>query len=151
MKADSPFRSLEDTFGGRLGYTVEDSHSGYNALRHHLLPYRRQRGGNLYRESIGPLTTPRRVIDSILAGDIDVGPLDSYALDLMQRHDPDLAARIRIVETTDAAPIPFLVASRQCPDRVVRVVADGADGIWTISPLATVSGIGSACRVSRRS
>jgi ABC-type phosphate/phosphonate transport system substrate-binding protein len=119
VKADSPFQSLEDTFGGRLGYTVEDSHSGYNALRHHLLQYRRQRGGNLYSESIGPLTTPRRVIDSILSGAIDVGPLDSYALDLMQRHDPDLAARIRIVETTDAAPIPFLVASRQCPDQVV--------------------------------
>ena len=47
----------------------------------------------LYRESIGPLTTPRRVIEALLAGDIDVGPLDSYALDLMLRHDPDLARR----------------------------------------------------------
>jgi ABC-type phosphate/phosphonate transport system substrate-binding protein len=119
VKADSAFRSLEGTFGGRLGYTVEDSHSGYNALRHHLLRYWQQRGGNLYSESIGPLTTPRRVIDAILAGDIDVGPLDSFALDLMQRHDPDLAARIRIVATTDAAPIPFLVASRECPEEVV--------------------------------
>ena len=119
MKADSAFRSLEDTFGGRLGYTVEDSHSGYNALRHHLLPYRQQRGANLYRESIGPLTTPRRVIEALLAGEIDVGPLDSYALDLMLRHDPDLATQIRIVATTDTAPIPFLVASRECPDEVV--------------------------------
>ena len=89
------------------------SHSGYNALRHHLLPYWQQNGGKLlYRESIGPLTTPRRVIEAILAGDIDVGPLDSYALDLMQHHDPDLAAQIRVVATTDSAPIPFLVASR---------------------------------------
>jgi len=137
VKADSAFRSLEDTFGGRVGYTVEDSHSGYNALRHHLLRYRRQRGGNLYSQSIGPLTTPRRVVDAILAGDIDVGPLDSYALDLMQRHDPDLAARIRIVATTDAAPIPFLVAGRECPDDIVAAlqaallgfadVAGGAD------------------------
>jgi ABC-type phosphate/phosphonate transport system substrate-binding protein len=119
VKADSRFESLEDTFGGRLGYTVDDSHSGYNALRHHLLPYRRQHGRDLYSQSVGPLTTPRRVIDSILADGIDVGPLDSYAWDLLQRHDPDLTARIRIVETTDAAPIPFLVASRQCPDQVV--------------------------------
>jgi ABC-type phosphate/phosphonate transport system substrate-binding protein len=120
VKAESRFQSLEDTFGGRLGYTVEDSHSGYNALRHHLLPYRRQRGGNLFSESIGPLTTPRRVIDCILSGAIDVGPLDGYALDLMLRHDPDLTAQIRIVETTAPAPIPFLVASRQCPDKVVK-------------------------------
>ena len=101
-----------------LGFTVEDSHSGYNALRHHLLPYRQAAGGNLYRESIGPLTTPRRVIEALLAGDIDVGPLDSYALDLMLRHEPALAAQIRVVATTDTAPIPFLVASRECPEHI---------------------------------
>jgi ABC-type phosphate/phosphonate transport system substrate-binding protein len=122
VKADSSFQSLEDTFGGRLGYTVEDSHSGYNALRHHLLPYWQQRGGRLYRESVGPLTTPRRVIEAVIAGDVDVGPLDSYALDLMQRHEPELVKQIRIVATTDAAPIPFLVASRECPDEVVVVL-----------------------------
>jgi len=120
VKAESSFRSLQDTFGGRLGYTVEDSHSGYNALRHHLLPYWQQNGGKLlYRESIGPLTTPRRVIEAVLADSIDVGPLDSYALDLMRHHDPDLAAQIRVVATTDSAPIPFLVASRACPEEVV--------------------------------
>jgi ABC-type phosphate/phosphonate transport system substrate-binding protein len=122
VKAESAFRSLEDTFGGRLGYTVEDSHSGYNALRHHLLPYWQRRGARLFRESIGPLTTPRRVIEAVVAGDIDVGPLDSYALDLMQRHDPGLTKAIRVVATTDAAPIPFLVASRECPDEVVAAL-----------------------------
>ena len=40
-------------------------------------------------------------------------------LDLIQRHDPALAAQIRIVATTDTAPIPFLVASRECPEQVV--------------------------------
>jgi ABC-type phosphate/phosphonate transport system substrate-binding protein len=119
VKADSTFQPLQDTFGGRVGFTVEDSHSGYNALRHHLLPYRQAAGGNLYGASIGPLTTPRRVIEAVLAGTIDVGPLDSYVLDLIQRHDPALAAQIRIVATTDIAPIPFLVASRECPDEVV--------------------------------
>jgi ABC-type phosphate/phosphonate transport system substrate-binding protein len=122
VRADSKFHSLEDTFGGRLGYTVEDSHSGYNALRHHLLPHYRERGAGLYRESIGPLFTPRRVIEALLADEIDIGPLDSYALDLMLRHQPDLAARSRIVATTDASPIPFLVASPACPDEVVSAL-----------------------------
>jgi ABC-type phosphate/phosphonate transport system substrate-binding protein len=119
VRADSAFRSLEESFGGRLGYTSEDSHSGYNALRHHLLPYRLQRGAKLYRESIGPLDTPSRVIEAILTDAIDIGPLDSFALDLMLRHDPGLAKQIRIVATTEAAPIPFLVASEGCPDDVV--------------------------------
>jgi ABC-type phosphate/phosphonate transport system substrate-binding protein len=122
VRADSKFGSLEDTFGGRLGYTVEDSHSGYNALRHHLMPYFQKRGGKLYRESIGPLFTPRRVVEALLAGDVDVGPLDSYALDLMLHYEPDLAPRIRIVSTTDLAPIPFLVASQNCPDDVVSAL-----------------------------
>ena len=119
VRGDSAVGSLEDSFGGRLGYTAEDSHSGYNALRHHLLPYRRQHGAKLYRQSIGPLHTPRRVIEAVLADEIDVGPLDSYALDLMLHHEPDLAKKIKIIATTDPAPIPFLVASRACPDEVV--------------------------------
>ncbi len=122
VRADSKFRSLEDTFGGRLGYTVEDSHSGYNALRHHLLPYYRRRGERLYRESVGPLVTPRRVVESLLADDIDVGPLDSYALDLMLHHEPDLLPQIRTVSTTDLAPIPFLVAASGCPDDIVSAL-----------------------------
>jgi ABC-type phosphate/phosphonate transport system substrate-binding protein len=122
VRADSKFNSIEDTFGGRLGYTVEDSHSGYNALRHHLLPYRARHGARLYRESIGPLFTPRRVMEALLTGEIDVGPLDSFALDLMRRHQPDLAAQIRVVSTTDPAPIPFLVAASGCPDEVVSAL-----------------------------
>jgi ABC-type phosphate/phosphonate transport system substrate-binding protein len=122
VRSDSRYISLEETFGGRLGYTIEDSHSGYNALRHHLLPYRASHGGTLYRESIGPLYTPRGVVDAILSGDVDVGPLDSYALDLMLRHEPDLADRIRIVASTEAAPIPLLVASPECPADVVAAL-----------------------------
>jgi ABC-type phosphate/phosphonate transport system substrate-binding protein len=119
VRADAPFRALEDTFGGRLGYTVEDSHSGYNALRHHLLQFRSAERPSLYRETVGPFFTPRRILEAILAGDIDVGPVDGYALDLMQRHDPGLATRIRTVATTDAAPMPLLIASANCPDDVV--------------------------------
>jgi ABC-type phosphate/phosphonate transport system substrate-binding protein len=119
VRAQSVFHTLENTFGGRLGYTVADSHSGYNALRHHLLPYYQQRGAKLYRESIGPLTTPRRVIDALLAGDIDIGPLDGYALELMRHYQPELESQIRVVATTDPAPIPFLVASSSCPDEIV--------------------------------
>jgi ABC-type phosphate/phosphonate transport system substrate-binding protein len=119
VRSDSEFRTLEDTFGGRLGYTTEDSHSGYNALRHHLLPFRSEHRPTLYRASIGPLYTPRGVLDSVLAGDIDVGPVDAYALDLMLRHEPELSQRIRIVATTDPAPLPFLVASPDCPDHIV--------------------------------
>ena len=39
VRDDAPFKTLEDTFRHRFAYTIPDSHSGYNAPRHHLLKY----------------------------------------------------------------------------------------------------------------
>jgi len=38
---------------------------------------------------------------------------------LMLRHQAKLGSRIRIIATTDPAPIPFLVAASGCPDEIV--------------------------------
>ncbi|HEV2676127.1 MAG TPA: PhnD/SsuA/transferrin family substrate-binding protein [Aliidongia sp.] len=111
MRADSPFATLEQTFGRRLAYTVESSHSGYNAPRHHLLGYRTADRPALYGSTVGPLIAPRRVVEAILAGEADVGPLDSYAYDLLCRHDPGLMAGVRVLDSTGWAPLPLLVGS----------------------------------------
>lgn len=111
VRAEAPFRSLEDTFGGRIGWTAAHSHSGFNAPRHHLLRFRTPDRPTLYRDSIGDLVTPRRVLDAVLDGTIDVGPLDAYWHLLMRRHAPGLVAGLRIVDVTDAAPMPAFVAS----------------------------------------
>jgi ABC-type phosphate/phosphonate transport system substrate-binding protein len=118
VRADSPFQTLPDTFGHRLAYTATGSHSGFNALRHHLAS-RYAGQGQLYRHWVGPLTTPRRVVAALLAGEADVGPLDSYAHDLLRRHEPELMAGLRVVESTVASPIPALIASPATPDTVV--------------------------------
>ena len=65
----------------------------------------------LFRQAVGPLVTPRRVTESLLAGEIDVGPLDSYYHELLRRFEPQTAARLRTVEfdraDADAAPRRF--------------------------------------------
>jgi hypothetical protein len=99
-------------------YTIGDSHSGFNAVRRHLLRFRSAARPGLYAQSVGPLHTPRRVIDALLADEIDVGPLDGYALDLLRRHEPALAAALKVVATTAPAPTPLLVASASCPDGI---------------------------------
>ncbi|HLZ66105.1 MAG TPA: PhnD/SsuA/transferrin family substrate-binding protein [Aliidongia sp.] len=111
VRADSAFERLDDTFGGRLAYTVDSSHSGYNAPRHHLLAYRTAARPTLYAERVGPLVTPRRVVETILAGAAEVGPLDSYAYDLLCRHEPALMAGVRVLASTEWAPMPLLVGS----------------------------------------
>jgi len=112
---DSGIGSLGDTFGRRMAYTSPDSQSGYLALRALVAAKPRP-----FSAMVGPLTTPRRVVEAVLAGDADAGPVDSYALDLMRLHEPDIIASLRVVATTPPTPIPLLVASPTVPPDDVR-------------------------------
>lgn len=110
VRRDAPFRTLEDTFGGVAGWTVRHSQSGFNAFRHHLLGYRTTDRPALYREMKGDLVTARRVLDSVADGSIDIGPLDAWWRRLIARHRPELTRDIRVLASTDLAPIPAFVA-----------------------------------------
>jgi ABC-type phosphate/phosphonate transport system substrate-binding protein len=115
VRADAPFRTLEDTFGRRFGWTVAHSHSGFNAPRHHLLQYRTPERPRLYRAVRGDLITARAVLDAVRDGSIDVGPLDAYWHMLIRRWRPELAAGVRVLESTETAPMPAFVAAPALP------------------------------------
>jgi ABC-type phosphate/phosphonate transport system substrate-binding protein len=119
VRDDAPFRTLEETFGHRFAYTIPDSHSGYNAPRHHLLAYRKA-NEPLYREIVGPLRTPRLMLEAIVEGRTDVGPLDSFAYDLLCRHWPEVAGRTRVIASTATVPIPAFMASPGTPPEIVE-------------------------------
>jgi ABC-type phosphate/phosphonate transport system substrate-binding protein len=124
VREDAPYQRLEDTFGGRAGWTVAHSHSGFNAFRHHLLAYRTHARPTLYAEMVGNLVTARHVLDSVRQGRIDVGPLDAYWHLLIARHAPELTQGIRVLASTEVAPMPAFVASTDAPaDEVVRLRA----------------------------
>ena len=110
VRADAKFQTLEDTFGGVLGYTLNDSQSGYFALRHHLLPLERK-GPLPYRAIVGNLMNPKGVITALAEGRIDIGPLDSYCHDLFRKLQPEFAAQVRVIATTDPTPMPPLVST----------------------------------------
>jgi ABC-type phosphate/phosphonate transport system substrate-binding protein len=78
----------------------------------------------LYRSWVGPLVTPRRVIEAVLADEIDAGPLDSYVHDLLQHHDPATAARLRVVDSTAMTPIPPLIAAPSVDDETMLRVRE---------------------------
>src|SRR5712692_6969230 len=120
VRADSGIERLPDAFGGRIGWTVAHSQSGFNAVRHHLLRYRHDQSERLFAESVGPLVTPRRDIEAVIGGAIDVGPLDSYVHDLLQRHEPATASKLRTVESTIMTPVPPLIASPSTPPDTIE-------------------------------
>lgn len=109
VAADSPARTLDDLRGARVAYTLLDSQSGFSALRHHLLAL--GDAAPRFRTVTGPLTTPRRAMEAVADGRVDLAPIDSYAHALLRRHVPALADRVRIVARTAPTPIPLLVAS----------------------------------------
>jgi ABC-type phosphate/phosphonate transport system substrate-binding protein len=115
VREESAYRSLADTFGGRAGWTVAHSHSGFNAFRHHLLAHRTTARPALYAEMHGNLVTARNILDAVREGRIDVGPLDAYWHLLIARHAPQFTAGVRVLESTALAPMPAFVASAAVP------------------------------------
>lgn len=112
---DTAFAS-SDLATARWGWTVRDSQSGYNAPREFVaaLP-----NGDMVHDTVGPLLNPRGVIDALSSGKIDVGAIDAYAYQLLDMHEPDVIAPLRIVATTKPAPFPLLVAAKgQSPEIV---------------------------------
>jgi ABC-type phosphate/phosphonate transport system substrate-binding protein len=139
VREDAPYRRLEDTFGGRAGWTVEHSHSGFNAFRHHLLRYRSTTRPALYGEMVPNLVTARAILDAVRDGRIDVGPLDAYWHLLIRRHNPGLTAGVRVLESTATATLPAFVAAAGTPSPVVeslRAAFAGAARQPWFAPLA---------------
>ncbi|MEM9354895.1 MAG: PhnD/SsuA/transferrin family substrate-binding protein [Pseudomonadota bacterium] len=111
VREGAPYEKLPDTFNGTAGWTVDHSHSGFNAFRRHLLQFRKNSEQKLYRNAIGNLITARGILDEVLDGTIDVGPLDAYWHMLLRKYRPELVKGIRVLESTATAPMPAFVAS----------------------------------------
>lgn len=120
VRDDAPYRELSDTFGGTVGWTVAHSQSGFNALRHHLLPYRSEGRPRLYRRSAGNLVTARRILESVADGSIDVGPLDAYWHMLARKYQPRLTEKVRVLDATATVPMPAFVAVPAMPRHMVE-------------------------------
>jgi ABC-type phosphate/phosphonate transport system substrate-binding protein len=122
VRRDAAYQTLEQTFGGRAGFTVAHSQSGFNAFRHHLLQFRTPQRPALYREMAGNLVTARRVLDSVRDGRIDIGPLDAYWHMLIARHAPQLTADIRVLVSTPPTPMPAFVAAAGAPADMISAL-----------------------------
>jgi ABC-type phosphate/phosphonate transport system substrate-binding protein len=109
VRADGPLRSVEQTFGQRIAFTVPDSQSGCLAALKYFMtldgPFPR------FRELIEPRVTPLGAVRAVIEGAAELAPIDSYAFALLARHRPDLTAQLRVVARTAPTPIPAFVAS----------------------------------------
>ena len=120
VRRDSEFETVEDAFGGRVAWTVEDSYSGYVALLHHLRRFRTPDRPTLFREAVGPLVTPAAAIEAVIEERADLAPVDAFVWDLLALHAPERIAGLRIVDRTVPAPFPPIVASPRIAPEMAR-------------------------------
>jgi ABC-type phosphate/phosphonate transport system substrate-binding protein len=111
VRANSDYMSLDALEDVPFGFTVEHSQSGFQAPRKMLARVATDRGRHGFTNWVGPLHTPRGVLDALFDGRIEAGPLDSYWHDLLRRHEPATAARVRTIASTPMTPIPPLVSA----------------------------------------
>jgi len=119
VRADDGVASLESTFGKRIGWTTDNSQSGFNAPRRHLAEFAASQGGALFLESVGPLGTPARSLAALRNGTVDVIAMDSYYLDLLRLYGAEPLADVVSIAATAWTPIPLLVASPGVSNNVV--------------------------------
>jgi ABC-type phosphate/phosphonate transport system substrate-binding protein len=117
IRAGSPYRSVEDTAGAVVGYTLADSVSGSVAPRRFL-------GHIAYRAEVSGLVNPRAMIEALAEGRIDVGSLDSYYHDLLRADTPGFASQVRTIASTPPLPIPPLVATASLAPALVQGLRD---------------------------
>jgi ABC-type phosphate/phosphonate transport system substrate-binding protein len=110
---------VEDTFGQRIALTVPGSQSGCLAALHFFA----SAGGTavalaqapLYQELIAPQITPVGAATAVANGLAEIAPIDSFAYSLLERHNPQLTAKLRVVARTSPTAIPPIVASHPVP------------------------------------
>jgi ABC-type phosphate/phosphonate transport system substrate-binding protein len=137
-RADSGLASASDLEGLRFAVTVEESQSGYQAPRHFFADPARVHGGRLFAAAVGPLYTPRRVVEAVLANEADAGPLDAWWHALLRRHEPTLAARLRTVATTRPAPIPLVVCSAGVENEMRQRLIAAFERVENVRELADI-------------
>ena len=138
VRADSGLQSAADLEGLRFAFTVEDSQSGYQAPRHFFADLARMHGGRLFAATVGPLYTPRRVVEAVIANEADAGPLDAWWHALLRRHEPTLAAQLRTVAATRPTPIPLVVCSAGVENEMRQRLVAAFERIEGVPELAEV-------------
>jgi len=112
VRRESPFRSFDDLRGRSWSYNEPLSHSGYGITRYRLVQLGATGG---YFGRVVEAGWHERSIRLVCAGEVDASAVDSHVLALALRDLPDLAGRLRVIDTFGPSTIQPVVASRRLP------------------------------------
>ena len=97
VKRDSSFESLEDLRGARWAVNEPSSWSGYWVTLQHV-------GAWDFFGQVVEAGFHERALRMVAAGAVDGSAIDCHVLGVVMKRDPELAAKLRVVETLGPAP-----------------------------------------------
>jgi phosphonate transport system substrate-binding protein len=110
VRRDSPFRSFAELRGRSWCYNETQSQSGYGITRYHLLQLGETSG--FFREVV-ETGWHERSLRLVCSGEVDASAIDSQVLAIALRDQPELAAKLRILDSLGPSTIQPVVASRR--------------------------------------
>jgi hypothetical protein len=129
MREESGPTSLEQSFGQRYGWMVDDSQSGWNAPRAHLSQYLNDGRRALFATVHGPYGNPRGLLQALQNREIDVTALDSFYLDLLRADGAPELRGLATVAVTEWTLPPLLVAAADVEERIVDALRNKLVGL----------------------
>jgi ABC-type phosphate/phosphonate transport system substrate-binding protein len=112
VRADRPWRTVDELRGRVVAVNEASSHSGNNAMRPHIAPL--QVDGVFFRDVL-VTGSHRQSLLALETGDVEVACVDAVVLALLRRVLPDAVRGLRKITCTQPALAPPLVTSRHTP------------------------------------
>jgi ABC-type phosphate/phosphonate transport system substrate-binding protein len=108
-RAAEPAGTLEDLRNRRCVMNEPDSNSGMNLFRAALAPLA---GGARFFQSVQLSGSHRTSLQWVAAGEADVTAVDCVTLAHLQKFEPHLTSRLRVIDWTPASPcLPFVTSN----------------------------------------
>jgi phosphonate transport system substrate-binding protein len=114
---DAPFRSFADLRGASWAYNEPRSHSGYGITRYTLV---RMGETNGFFGKVIEAGFHQDSIRMVAAGEIDASAIDSQVLEVELRDHPEIAGRIRVIESLGPSSIQPVTVARRLPEELRR-------------------------------
>jgi ABC-type phosphate/phosphonate transport system substrate-binding protein len=126
---------LEDLRNRRGVANEPDSNSGMNLFRAAVAPLA---NGAQFFESVDFSGSHLGSLQQVAAGEADVTAVDCVTLALLQRHQPQLVAQLRVLDWTPASPCLPFVTSRHTSDDALAVLRAAVAEVFVDRTLTSV-------------
>ena len=106
VRSESSYASFDALQGCTWAYNERPSHSGYNLVCYSLL--KRNKAPHYFGKTVAT-GSHLQSLQAILDGKADAASIDSHLLDVLRQEKPEIANRIRIIDSLGPSTIPPLV------------------------------------------